>query len=115
MSNSKLDGLHVLNQKTGSSNSVFACIASRANCISNRRVPRERTLMAKHAAFGPRIDLKRFFKASVDALLHVRAAELDIQTIRHNRSLVERTRIDGALTNRALGDAARALAVLWKI
>jgi hypothetical protein len=70
--------------------------------------------MAKQAAFGPRMDLKQFFEASVDALQNVRAAETDIQTIRHNRSLVERTRIDG-LTNRALGDAARALAVLWRI
>jgi hypothetical protein len=71
--------------------------------------------MAKQGAFGAQIDLKQFFEASVGALQNVhRSGEVANQTIRHNRALVERTRMDVNLTNRALADAARALTALWK-
>jgi hypothetical protein len=71
--------------------------------------------MAKQETFGAGVDLKQFFEASVGALQNVHSSrELANRTIRHNRALVERTRMDGTLTNRALADAARALTALWK-
>jgi hypothetical protein len=71
--------------------------------------------MAKQEAFGARIDLKQFFEASVGALDNVqRSGDVANRTIRHNRALVERTQMDGTLTNRALADAAKALTALWK-
>jgi hypothetical protein len=69
--------------------------------------------MTKHGGFAG-IDLKQFFEASVDALQNDRGyAEIGNQKVRHNCPLVERGRIRGNLTNRALADAARALTALW--
>jgi hypothetical protein len=70
--------------------------------------------MPKQGGFAG-IDLKQFFEASVDALQNDRgSAEIGNQAVRHNCPLVERARIGGSLTNRALADAARALTALWE-
>ncbi len=69
--------------------------------------------MTKHGGFAG-IDLKQFFEASVDALQDNRgSAETGNLAVRHNRPLVERGRIGGNPTDRALADAARALTALW--
>jgi hypothetical protein len=70
--------------------------------------------MTKHGGFAG-IDLKQFFEASVDALQNDHgSAETGNHAVRLNRPLVERSRIGGSLTNRALSDAARALTALWE-
>ena len=71
--------------------------------------------MIKHEVLGTGINLRQFFEASIDALQNdCRFSHISNQPIRRNCALVQRTRTDQSLANRALTDAARALTALWR-
>jgi hypothetical protein len=71
--------------------------------------------MIKHEVRRTGVNLKEFFEASVDALQNdSKSSRISNQTIRRNCALVQRTRTEPALTNRALADAARTLTALWR-
>jgi hypothetical protein len=71
--------------------------------------------MIKHELLGAGVNLKQFFEASIDALQDdYRFSHISNQTIRRNCALVQRSRADRPLANRALTDAARALTALWR-
>ena len=62
------------------------------------------------------VDLKQFFKASVDALGNDRAPrKTSDQIIARNHPLFHRAGAGGTLRQRALTDAANALAALWNL
>ena len=72
--------------------------------------------MTKQEAFGSRVDLKQFFEASISALQHEGRAERNgSRTDLRHAALVQRAASDATPKNRAVADAARALAALWKI
>lgn len=63
-----------------------------------------------------RVNLKQLFEASVGALQNdSQSIKTRDQTVQRNRTLVQRPAIDGTLRKRAVADAARALAALWKM
>jgi hypothetical protein len=61
------------------------------------------------------IDLKEFFEASVSALRQATQSDSQHLADQRKRALVQRKVSDGTLTDRAVTDAARALAALWKM
>ena len=72
--------------------------------------------MTKQEAFRSRVDLQQFFEASVSALQHEnRSPGIADRTGQRNAALVQRAAPSEILKNRAVADAARALAALWKI
>jgi hypothetical protein len=72
--------------------------------------------MTKQEAFSSRVDLKQFFEASISALQHEnRPPGKADHTDQRRVSLIQRAASNDTLKNRAVADAARALAALWKI
>lgn len=62
------------------------------------------------------VDLKQFFKASVDALGNDRAPrKTSDRIIARNNPLFHRAGADGNVRQRALADAANALSALWNL
>ena len=71
--------------------------------------------MEKQTALIVRVDLKQFFEASVDALQNAgNLSRTSDPAVRRSSALVRRGAVDATLRARALSDAARALAALWK-
>lgn len=71
--------------------------------------------MTKQPAFSSSIDPKEFFEASVRALREEsQTVENRYRTSLRTRALVQRLTPDEILKKRAVADAARALATLWK-
>jgi hypothetical protein len=76
----------------------------------------EPTLMTKQEAFSSRVDLKDFFEASISALQHEnRSLGMAKHPDQRHVALVQRAVSNDTLKNRAVADATRALAALWKI
>lgn len=72
--------------------------------------------MTKQEDFGSRVDLKQFFEASISALQHEGGAERkETRADLRHAALVQRAATVATPKNRAVADAARALAALWKI
>ncbi len=71
--------------------------------------------MEKQTALIARVDLKQFFEASVDALQNAgKPARSSDPAVRRSSALVRRGAVEATVRTRALSDAARALATLWK-
>jgi hypothetical protein len=72
--------------------------------------------MTKPDAAIPGMNLKQFFEASVSALQN-EGKSIDTRNRAHqrNRALVSRTASDESLKKRAVADAAKALAALWRM
>jgi len=80
------------------------------------RVEGEDTIMKNHGVDGSKVDLHRFFEASVRALRDESASiETRYGRVRGNRALVQGKETDESLRKRAVADAAKALTALWKI
>jgi hypothetical protein len=72
--------------------------------------------MTKQEAFSSRVDLKQFFEASISALQHEsRCQGMAKHIAQRHVALVQRAATNDTLKNRAVADAARSLAALWKI
>jgi hypothetical protein len=70
----------------------------------------------KHEDLGARVDLKEFFEASIGALQEDKEAlKTGDQANRRNRPLVQRVPVNATSANRAVTDAARALAAMWRL
>jgi hypothetical protein len=68
--------------------------------------------MIKQAAVSSGVDLKEFFEASVSALQN---ESKPIASLNRNRALVLHRLPDETQKKRAVADAAKALAALWKM
>ena len=72
--------------------------------------------MTKQETFRSRVDLQQFFEASVNAVQQgSESLGIANRTGQRNAALVQRAATSENLKNRAVADAARALAALWKI
>jgi hypothetical protein len=72
-------------------------------------------IMTKDKVVKAPVDLKQFFEASISALQAEGKASKTGHANGRNRQLIQRTNIGGYPSTRALADATRTLAAMWRL